>query len=177
MNSLLRTMIGETFIKFKSDPFVFSNNVFECVGLYIGSRVFMLQNSLMLLDYYGSEEEICVLKLLAAESSDLKSAFLSVNQIDNYINRGVKKIQLVQEHKVLSKNEEIEYDIHLTRGLIFCFDDDLEIAFEKTNPFIGNIAISRGYDLLKGFTPEENDKTPDMNGYGLITNRYLENIQ
>lgn len=41
---IFKRMISQKFIKYKCDPFVFTNTVTGIVGLYIGEKVFELKN-------------------------------------------------------------------------------------------------------------------------------------
>ena len=60
-------------------------------------------------------------------------------------------ITVVNEHQKV-KNLKDDYEVWLTRGIIFSVDGR-EISFEKDNvPFSEEIIIRRGYNLLEKFT-------------------------
>lgn len=173
MIQLLQQIIGAEFIKFRTDPFVFSNSVFERIGIFTNQKVLLLENALHVVDYYGADEDICLLGIKEVPESDIISALENVKQVDTMIHRKIKEIQIVNEEQIMYENKMKIYDVHFTRGLNFILTDDHEIAFEKTNPFVETIAISQGSHLVSGFislssTLEDVEPPYSMEGYRTI---------
>ena len=76
---------------------------------------------------------------------------LEIRKISTPIGGRIDYITVVNEHQKV-KNLKDDYEVWLTRGIIFSVDGR-EISFEKDNvPFSEEIIIRRGYNLLEKFT-------------------------
>lgn len=175
--SLLKKTIGQQFIKYKCDPFTFNNCVFERLGLYFEKDILLLLNEVHVVDYYGTPEDICLLEIFEAEDEDIKSGLEDTEQVSIPVNGILKKITLVQERQSLFKNNIQTYEVLITRGLILHTDDGREIAFVKTNPFVEEIAIIRGNNLIDEFPSVDSIKEGFKEEYSLEAERYAEVIQ
>lgn len=163
----IRKWIGQIFVKYKCDPFVYTNSVTSVVGLYIGKNVFKLNNTQTTVDYFGTTDDCGVFTINESEDSAIRSLFDNVEQIDMPISEKIKKITLVNENQRIYENGEQTYNVWLTRGIIFHFEER-ELSFEKDNvPFSEEIIIQKGYGLINKFSDEkdflegwEDGKTP-----------------
>ena len=151
MIDMIKSMIGKNLIKYRCDPFIFSNSVHLNVGIYIEDKVYLLSNKEEVVDYFGAKEDIGILKIKECKDSEVKSGLVGVEQIDNPINTTIKEIHIINENQKLFQNEILTYDFDLTRGLIFVLSDDREISFEKWGPFGEEILLNRGHNLLNKF--------------------------
>ncbi len=144
---ILRHMIGSKFVKYKCDKFVYTNSVTGIVGLYIGDVVYSISNLQESVDYFGNNEDIAVMRLRESNPDSIKSVFNETNQIDTPINGTISKISVINDNQMIKKGGALQYDVWLTRALIFEVDGR-EILFEKDSvPFSEEIIIRRGYDL------------------------------
>lgn len=149
---LLHKWIGKCFEYYQCDTYDFTNSVTQIVGLFIDKKMYALTDIQEPVDYFGNLEDIAVFKVKRCEGSDVKSAFKNREQIKTPINNSIEKIHLINEHQQLYVESELDYDVWLTRGIIF-FVEGREVSFEKdTVPFSEEIIINRGYDLIRKFS-------------------------
>ncbi len=147
--SIIQGWIGKIFKKYKCDAFEFTNSVTQIVGLYIGDGVYALTNIQEPVDYYGETDDMAVSKLCFSEDGKIKSAFADVEMISTPINEVIKSVKLINEQQKISINDELIYEVWLTRAIIFEVGGR-EISFEKdTVPFSEEITIRRGYNLIE----------------------------
>ena len=152
---MIQNWIGKSFNKYKCDAFDFTNSVTQIVGLYIGDKVYSLTNIQEPVDYYGISEDMAVAKLSEVEEADIKSAFKDVEMISTPVGGIIKSIKLINEQQKMAFNEELVYEVWLTRAIIFEVGDR-EILFEKdTVPFSEEIIIQRGYNLIEKISDNE----------------------
>lgn len=154
--NIIKKWLGKSFVKYKCDPFAYTNSVTAIVGIYIDKSVFKLTNIQTAVDYFGVIDDCGVFTLEEAQNDDVKSLFDNTEQVEAPISEIIQKITLVNENQRIYQNGEQTYDVWLTRGIIFHFPEH-EISFEKDNvPFSQEIIIQRGYELEKLFS-DEND--------------------
>ncbi|MDO4515252.1 MAG: hypothetical protein Q4B72_14630 [Lachnospiraceae bacterium] len=154
-SNLFKTFVGKIFNKYRCDEFVYTSSVTQIVGLYIGDEVFKMTNILESIDYYGVTEDIAVCKFNCCEESDIKSAFVEGHLTDTPVNGIINQIKMVNEHQQVFVNDTLEYDVWLTRGIIF-FVNGREISFEKDIvPFSEELNIRKGYELIDSFGEKE----------------------
>ena len=153
--TIFKQMINKSFIKYKCDPFVFTNSVTGIVGLYIGDKIFQLKNEQKEFHYFNSVDDISLWQITESKASDIQSAFIDINQIETPIEQIIKKITLVNEQQIAFINEQC-YSLWITRAIIFHLENR-DIYFEKDNTaFSEEIIIKRGHNLLEEF-PKRND--------------------
>lgn len=152
---IFKRMISQKFIKYKCDPFVFTNTVTGIVELYIGEKVFELKNEQTAFRYFDSMDDVALWNIKEVSDSEINSVFENTEQIDTSINQNINSITLVNEHQIVNIHEQ-EYNLWLTRAIIFHLENR-DIYFEKDNTaFSEEIEIKRGHDLLSEF-PKRND--------------------
>lgn len=152
---IFKRMISQKFIKYKCDPFVFTNNVTGNVGLYIGEKVFELKNEQTAFQYFDSMDDVALWNIKEISDSEIHSVFEKTAQIDTSINQNINSITLVNEHQIVNIHNQ-EYNVWLTRAIVFHLEN-CDIYFEKDNTaFSEEIEIKRGHDLLSEF-PKRND--------------------
>ena len=146
---MIKELIGKKFIKYKCDPFNYTNSVTQIVGLYIGEKTYALTNIQEAVDYFGFMEDMGVSKLCMVDDSQIRSAFKDVEMISTPIDGVITSINIVNEVQKMTINDEVKYEVRITRAIIFEVGGR-EISFEKdTVPFSEEITIRRGYDLIK----------------------------
>ncbi len=153
---ICRGMLGKTFNKYRCDKFEFRNSVTQIVGLYIDKTVYSLTNIQEALDYFGYEEDISVFKIREVQDSDIRSAFENIDQIDTPVQECIQRILMVNDCQKTFRNNLQQYEVWLTKAIIFDFGDH-QISFEKDYvPFSEEIEIRRGYDLVSTLSSETN---------------------
>ena len=154
MLALLQSLIGTRLIKVRCDPFTFNNWVYQRVGVFTDAGNVLLKNEIHPVDYFGSEEDICYFEIFSLDGA-MSSGLKNIEQIDIPFDAKISEIQILDEKQILSEHGTKTYQIVLVRGISFILEDGREIAFEKTDPFSEEIAISRGHDLISKFRPSD----------------------
>ena len=154
-SNLFKTFIGKPFRKYRCDEFIYTSSVTQIVGFYIGDEIFKMTNILEPTDYYGVKEDIAICKFNFCEEPEIKSAFVDGRLTDSPINGIINQIKMINEHQQVFTNNTLEYDVWLTRGIIFSVDGR-ELSFEKdVVPFSEEINIRKGYELIDSFGKED----------------------
>lgn len=154
-SELIRNLIGKAFVEYKCDAFDFTNSVTQIVGFNIGGKVYSLTNVQEYVDYYGNEDDVAVCKFSETSIDRVKSAFKNTEMVTTPVNGIIEKVLLVNENQQIFKGGVEQYNVWLTRGIIF-FVNGREISFEKDNiPFSEEIIIQRGYNLIEKFSDEK----------------------
>ncbi len=152
--NICREMIGKTFYKYRCDRFDFTNSVTQLVGVYVGDCIYTLTNIQEPVDYFGNQDDIGVFKLSIADDTSVKSAFQDQKQISTPVMDCIKSIHLVNDHQQVFQNGILEYDVWLTRAIIFIFEEK-QIIFEKDSvPFSEEIIIRRSQALADTIASE-----------------------
>lgn len=151
----VKGLLGKAFVMYKCDAFDYTNSVTQMVGLYIGDKTYALTNVQEYVDYYGDEEDVAVFKFGETDECNIQSAFRNTEMISTPINGRIEKIYLVNDNQTVTENGFEQYNVWLTRGMVF-FVDGHEISFEKDSiPFSEEIIIRRGYDLVDKMISEK----------------------
>ena len=154
-SNIFKTLIGQTFEKYRCDQFVYTNSVTQIVGVYIGNQVYKMTNIQETVDYFGNAEDMAVSNFDKCSEDDVKSAFEDTIMISIPIGEAIEEVILVNENQQVVEKGVQTYDVWLTRGIIF-IAGGREISFEKDiTPFSEEIIIRRGYDLLSEFASEK----------------------
>ena len=161
--SLIKNMIGTTLTKYKCDPFEFSTAVYGIVGIYTDKSAYAFTNKIQVMDYYGADEDVAVFKLEKRSNSEIKSLISGNTMIELPINKTIKEIDIINEHQKVFAHDKQNYDVWLTRGIIFRLDDNTEISLEKNVWFSEMITVDKGENLLNKFTPSS-EFTEDWEG-------------
>lgn len=154
-SELIRGLIGKDFIEYKCDAFDFTNSVTQIVGFNIGEKIYSLTNVQEYVDYYGNDDDVAICRFREADSDGVKSAFKDTVMVTTPVNGTIEKILLINENQQIFKDGVEQYNVWLTRGIIF-FVNGREISFEKDNVhFSEEIIIQRGYNLIDKFSDEK----------------------
>lgn len=78
---IFKRMISQKFIKYKCDPFVFTNTVTGIVGLYIGEKVFELKNEQTAFQYFDSMDDVALWNIKEISDSEIHSVFETQNKL------------------------------------------------------------------------------------------------
>ena len=74
----LKKWIGKNFVKYKCDPFAYTNSVTAIAGIFIDDEVYKLTNIQTTVDYFGVNDDCGVFTLEQTESNEIKSLFDNV---------------------------------------------------------------------------------------------------
>lgn len=151
--TLLQSLVGENMIKYKCDPFVYSNDVYGIVGICAEHLTCSFTNSIETLDYYGTPEDVAVFRVASVPEKEIHSLVQGGTMIDMPVQNKIAEIHIINEHQKLFRRNEQTYDVMLTRGVIFKMADSLEISLEKNVWFSEMITVNRGYQLIDRFSP------------------------
>ena len=102
-----KKFIGQTFHKYRCDPFVYTPSVTQIVGLYIGDEVYKISNVQEPVDYYGNMDDVTICRFIKAKVADIHSALEGVDQIDTPINGCIEKVILVNENQQVFENGNV----------------------------------------------------------------------
>lgn len=152
---LLKNMVGKVMTKYKCDPFFYSTAVFGIVGFVVEGNAFILTNTTRPMDYYGATEDVAVMNFSQTDEQQICSMVEDNQMIDTPVGKMITGVDIVNEHQKLFQDGTQTYDVQLTRGVIFYFEDASELSLEKNVWFSEDITIGRGEGLLERFTPAD----------------------
>ena len=149
----IQSFVGKKMIKYKCDPFEFSTSVYGIVGVSFENMSFAFTNFIETMDYYGGQEDVAIFKLVQMPFQNIHSFIQNQTMVETPVESTVAEVKLVNECQKLFENGEQTYEVALTRGVIFIFEDGHELSFEKNIWFSEEISVEKGYDLINRFTP------------------------
>lgn len=144
MELLLKERNGKKLKAYIHDPFTFSNSVYGRVSFEFDDGYYMLDNSIEVVDYYGADEDVCIFKFKKIQSDDVKSALAGVVQEVFPVNESVKQIVEIIETSSMYEESKKTYEMIYIKAVMFVFDDDRQVIFERTDDFSESISIVRG---------------------------------
>ena len=150
----IQSMVGKKMSKYKCDPFEFSTSVYGIVGISFEDADYAFTNMVDVMDYYGEQEDVAIFKLEKRPFSSIMSLIPNQTMIETPVKATVSEIIVINECQQLFENDEQTYEVLLTRGIIFKFEDGRELSLEKNIWFSEDITVEKGYDLLGQFSPE-----------------------
>ena len=139
-------------VKYRADPFLYSNSVYGIVGIFVDDKAYAFTNRVAVLDYYGADDDVAVFKVKEVDRQQIQSLITGQEMVDTPVDSIISEISVVNEHQLLFEKDTQIYDVWLTRGIIFKFDDGHELSLEKEVWFSEDISIQRGYHLGENFT-------------------------
>ena len=165
-SELLKSMIGKTFDKYKCDPFIYSPMVYGIVGIYINGTPIKITSLLKEVQRFMNKDEVAAFQISETTDDDIKTFMDNGEMIDTPINSKIGSILVVNDFQTVEHEKKL-YKFSSTVGLIFIFEDSLEVSFEIGTWFSEMITIRKGYDLIKDFTPVDDfaDEWKDLDGY------------
>jgi hypothetical protein len=149
----IQSMAWKKLIKYKCDPCEFSTSVFGTVGIAFDNAAYAFTNLTEVMDYYGEKEDVALFKIECKPFSDIQSFVQNQTMIETPVECVISKITVVNERQSLFENGVQIYEVLLTRGIIFRFEDGHELSFEKNIWFSEDITVEKGYDLIARFAP------------------------
>ncbi len=153
--AILKAMAGKKMLKYKCDPFVFSTAVYGIVGLNFEGDSLALTNLTEVMDYFGNDEDVALFKMKRMPFDRIKSMVQNQDMIETPVRAVIKEISVINECQRLFEKDVQIYEIWLTRGIIFKFEDGHELSLEKNIWFSEDISVEKGYNLLERFSPTE----------------------
>lgn len=150
----LKSMVGKKMVKYKCDPFEFSTSVYGIVGISLEDSDYAFTNMTDVMDYYGNQEDVALFKVERRPFSSIKSFIQNQTMIENPVDATISEVMVVNESQHLFENDKQIYEVLLTRGVIFKFEDGHELSLEKNIWFSEDITVEKGYSLLDRFTSE-----------------------
>ena len=104
--NVIKRLIGKKFIKYKCDPFDFTNSVTQIVGIYIEEWFFSLTNIQENVDYFGDVDDVAICRFTETVDDSVKSAFKDTEMITTPVRGTIDKIILINENQKLFRNGE-----------------------------------------------------------------------
>ena len=150
----IQSMVGKKMGKFKCDPFEFSTSVYGIVGISLEDADYAFTNMVDVMDYYGEQEDVALFKIERRPFSRICSLIQNQTMIETPVEAIISEVLVINERQQLFENDEQIYEVLLTRGIIFKFEDGHELSLEKNIWFSEDITVEKGYDLLSRFSPE-----------------------
>ena len=164
--ALLQNMIGNTFEKYRCDPFVFSPSVYGIVGLYIGDKIYKITSLVQPTERFFTKDDVAVFMIESSEDDEIVTMMDDGEMIDTPVRDTIISIDIINDHEIVCyENEKREFVS--TKGIIFHLEGGNEISFEIGTWFSEMITIKRGYDLISQFSPQEEfmEEWDDCEGY------------
>ncbi len=150
---MLQSMIGKTFEKFKCDSFIYSPMVYGIIGFYIDGKVYKFSTFLDSVQYFFEKDDVARIKIDESKECEIVSKSDDFQFIETPISSKISTITIVNDfQKVVHEKESRCFE--RTVGIIFHFEDSLELAFEVSSWFSELITVKKGYNLLKTFVSE-----------------------
>ncbi len=149
----IQSMIGKKMLKYKCDPFDFSTSVYGIVGISLEDASYAFTNFTEVMDYYGEQEDVALFKMESMSFSKIHSFVQDQTMIETPVDSVISEVVVVNERQKLFENGIQTYEVLITRGIIFKFNDGHELSFEKNIWFSEDISVEKGYDLIDRFTP------------------------
>ncbi len=150
----LQDMTGKRLDAYKRDFSEFKN-VYGIVGLRVEGDAWTFTNFIEVADYYGADEDVAFFRLQRANWDDIHSYIPDQTMIETPVDRVISSIDVVNERQKLFVEEVQTYEVCLTRGVVFKFDDGGELSFEKDIWFSEMITVRKGYNLIQCFSPTD----------------------
>ena len=152
---LLSHMVGKKLDDYAHDPFLFSTAVYGIVGITVNGSAYAITNQAEPKDYFGSIEDVACLRLKEVSAGEIHSFITGNQMIVTPVGKKIIAIDVVNETQKLFQNQVQTYEVKLTRGIIFHFEDTTELSFEKNVWFSEDISVEKGYEVIGRFTPTE----------------------
>lgn len=149
----LKATVGKKLLKYKCDPFEFSTSVYGIVGIAFEDASYAFTNTIAVMDYYGNQEDVALFKMERVPFDSIHSMIPNQTMVETPVESVISDILVVNEHQQLFEKSIKIYEVFLTRGIIFKFEDGHELSLEKNIWFSEDITVGKGYDLIQRFTP------------------------
>lgn len=149
----LQGMIGKRMFKYKCDPFIFSTAVYGIIGIQLENAEYAFTNLVAVMDYYGGLEDVALFKLRRVPFDNIRSFFQGKVMVETPVDSVIRSIKVVNERQRLYEDDILTYEVFVTRGVIFIFEDGHELAIEKDIWFSEDMIVDKGYNLIDNFTP------------------------
>lgn len=151
--AMIQKMIGKKLVKYKCDPFEYTTSVYGIVGVSLEDAAYAFTNFVEVMDYYGKQEDVAHFQMQVMPFSNIHSMVQNQTMIETPVGNVISEVIVVNEIQQLFENDTLIYEVYLTRGIIFKFDDGHELSFEKNIWFSEEISVEKGYNLIDRFAP------------------------
>ena len=151
--AILKNMVGKKMVKYKCDLFEFSTSVYGVVGIAFENADYAFTNITATMDYYGEEEDVALFKMECTPFASIQSMVQNQTMVETPVESVVSEILVVNENQKLFETDVQTYEVLVTRGIIFVFEDGHELSLEKNIWFSEDISVEKGYKLIQRFTP------------------------
>ena len=151
----IESMVGKKMIGYKGNSLMRSSSVYGVVGIRLEDDSYAFTNQLEVMDYYGELEDVARFRIAKIDYADIRSLLRDRVMVENPINKIIINVAVVNECQRLFERDIQIYDVKLTRGIIFSFEDGSELSLEKNIWFSEMITVEKGHDLIERFTPVE----------------------
>lgn len=148
----LQSMIGKKLLKYKGDMFG-STMSYGLVAVRFEDAEYAFTNFIEVMDHYGALEDVALFKLKQTPYDPIHSDFQNKVMDETPLDRVVSKIEVINEQQRLYEDGVWTYEVLVTRGIIFFFEDGQELSLEKDIWFSEFIPIEEGEHLIDRFSP------------------------
>ncbi len=148
----IKSMIGKKMVKYKCDPFESSTSVYGIVGIAFEDAAYAFTNRVSVMDYYGEPEDVALFKMECMPFASIHSMVQNQTMVETPVGNVISDVLVVNERQQLFDNDVKTYEVLLTRGIIFVFEDGHELSLEKNIWFSEDITVEKGYGLIQRFT-------------------------
>ena len=129
----IKGMIGRKLVKYKCDPFEFSTSVYGIVGVAFEDMSFAFTNMVTAMDYYGEQEDVALFKMERTPFSNIQSLVQNQTMVETPVESIVAEVLVVNEQQQLFERGVKTYEVLVTRGIIFKFEDGHEVEVTITS--------------------------------------------
>lgn len=150
---ILKSLVSRKMDAYKCDPFLFSTGVYGIVGISCEDVAIGFTNLIESTDYFGEQEDVAVFRMKEMPFQEIHSLVQEQEMVVTPVNSIISRVDIVNEHQKLFEGDAQTFDVWITRGVIFYFDDGHELSFEKNIWFSEDISVEKGYHVIQRFTP------------------------
>lgn len=148
----LQSMIGKKMLRYKGDMFG-SAMSYGLVAVRFEEAEYAFTNFIEVMDYYGALEDVALFKLEQTPYDSIHSLFQNKVMLETPVDRVIRRIEVVNEQQRLYEDNVWTYEVLVTRGIIFFFEDGHELSLEKNIWFSEFISVEEGEHLIDRFSP------------------------
>lgn len=150
---LIKKLTGKEIIKIVHDEYIYTNTSFGHINIFLNDDIYELKCAITPTEYFGSKEDVGILKFNKVTINDVKSELKDHKQTEDKISNKLLKIDIVNEHQYVNDNKN-EYSYDYTKGIILYFEG-FEYAFKMSAWFSEIIEIYKGYNLIEKFNNDD----------------------
>ena len=113
-------------------PLYILPSVYGIVGISVTDTSYAFTNFIEVADYFGDKEDVAFFKLRSLPYEQITSQIQDLEMTETPVKSTIAEITVVNERQRLYENDVLTYEVLLTRGVIFKFQEGNELSLEKT---------------------------------------------